>query len=84
MADDKVVRVGFQPAAGTPLDRLGRELLTAALAYREELSKHEALSAVVWATYASGELVVVTRGEYRDLLMENVEEIGREPRPVHR
>ncbi len=77
MSADLPVRVGFQPDPGSELDRLGRELLDAALAYRAEFGKWNMLSAVVWASYPTGQLVIVTRGEYRDLIMENIESIGR-------
>ncbi len=79
MSNGPPVRVGFQPDPGSDLERLGRELLKAAMAYRQEFAKWNMLSAVVWASYPSGQLVIVTRGEYRDLIMENIESIGREP-----
>ncbi len=73
---EQALRVGFQPQAGTELDRLGQALLTAALAYRKALSMQAAATAVVWVEYPTGELVIVTRGEYREQLMENIEPLA--------
>ena len=75
---DKPVRAGIQPRASTKLDRLARNLLEAALAFREEVSNQAVASAVVWVEYSGGALVVVTRGEYRDTIMENIEPLSEE------
>lgn len=71
---------------GFPADLEGpaERLIAAARDYWEAYHRHGALGgqAVVWLGDNSGALVVFTRGEYRDRLVDFVESLdGRETRP---
>lgn len=47
-------------------------LLSAAMDYWEAYRKAGLFGAVVWVQDGSGRLVILTRGEYRHVLMENI------------
>lgn len=63
------------------LETSARELLEAAMRYWEAFRKETGGAAVVWLADADGRMVMLTRGEYRDTLMRNIDAL---PRDVHR
>lgn len=53
-------------------------LLIAAMEYWDEYHRKGLSGAVVWVRDTEGRMVVLTRGEYRDQLMQNIENLHRE------
>ena len=64
------------------LGAAARALLDAAMAYWEAYAAATGGAAVVWLTDTDGRMVLLTRGEYRDALMRNVDSLRREQGPV--
>lgn len=58
------------------LKELAQRLLDTAVEYNEMANKEGIHGAVIWLTGSDGELVIVTRGEYRERLMRNIQETG--------
>lgn len=56
----------------------GQALLDAAYAFWTTERKSGQPGAVKWLTGSGGELVIYTRGEYRDTLMRNIDKVGCE------
>lgn len=54
----------------------GQRLLDAALEYRALANKYGVEGSVIWLKGTEGEMVIVTRGEYRDQLLRNITERG--------
>lgn len=61
------------------LQVLGKKLLDAAVEYNKMANKMGMCGAIIWLSGSDGELVVVTRGEYKDRLLHNIERTG----PTH-
>lgn len=61
-----------------PLREAAQELLNAAMNYWEQNRKSGLRGAVVWVQDSDGRLVILTRGEYRQTLMENIDCLHRE------
>jgi len=61
-----------------PLFLAGQKLLRAAMEYWEEYRKQSGASAVVWLKDESGRMVMLTRGEYKDQLMQNIHPLSEE------
>jgi hypothetical protein len=57
------------------LQEVGAELLASALKYWEASHKAGIYGAVIWVESPEG-LVIVTRGEYRETLLRNIEFVG--------
>ena len=53
-------------------------LLDAAMDYWKEYNRAVARNAVVWLEDTDGRVVILTRGEYREELMENIDNLTRE------
>ena len=51
----------------------GQELLDAAYRFWDACHQEGQYGAVQWLTGTNGELVIFTRGEYRDRLMSNID-----------
>lgn len=67
------------PTSGDPqLHDAAQRLLAAALAYWREYARVTGGNGVVWLAGSGGELVILTRGEYRDTLMQNVDRLRRD------
>lgn len=61
------------PTAADPaLDTAARKLLEAAMEFFKEHRRSTGGAAVVWLKDTDGRLVILTRGEYRDVLMANI------------
>jgi hypothetical protein len=58
------------------LQECGQRLLDVALEYHALANKNGITGAVIWLTGSDGEMVIVTRGEYRETLMRNIEYRG--------
>lgn len=58
------------------LEKVGERFLEAGLAYWEAMHKAGIDGAISWLQDRDGALVLYTRGEYRDLLLNNVERLG--------
>ena len=58
------------------LKEIGQRLLDVALEYHEAANRAGVSGAVIWLTGSDGEMVIITRGEYRDTLMRNIEYRG--------
>ena len=58
------------------LKELAQRLLDTALQYRDLANKEGIHGAVIWLTGMDGEMVIVTRGEYREQLLSNIIERG--------
>ena len=61
------------------LREAGQVLLDAGIAYHQAAMEAERYGAVIWLTGTAGDLVIVTRGEYRERLLQNIEATG----PTH-
>jgi len=68
-----------EPKDMTELEASARALLEAARLYREQANRSGVRGAVIWLQGIDGSLVVFTRGEYRDQLMENISMLGGSP-----
>ena len=55
---------------------VAQKLLDAAYDFWEDANSHGQYGAVQWLTGSNGELIIFTRGEYRDSLMENIERLS--------
>ena len=73
-------------AIAAKLDRENEELrskadamLKASAEYWEAYHKAGLRGAVVWVEATDGQLVVMTRGEYKDIIMQNIEPLQKEP-----
>lgn len=66
-----------QTQGDAALEAAGNTLLAAAMAYYQEHKRATGGAAVVWLTDTEGRLVILSRGEYRDVLMANVDKIQR-------
>lgn len=64
--------------ADAALDAAARKLLEAAMDYHREHMRVTGGCAVVWLKDTDGRLVILTRGEYRDTLMANVDRLQRD------
>lgn len=58
------------------LKECGQRLLDTALEYHAIANKLGIVGAVIWLMGSDGEMVIVTRGEYRDTLLRNIEYRG--------
>lgn len=58
------------------LEMAARKFAEAGHAYFEACCKAGMSGAVIWLLSTDGSLVLFTRGEYRDVLMRNIQEIG--------
>lgn len=67
-----------EPQADEQLRAAAADLLAAAMRYWKEYRRVTGGAAVVWVGDTNGELVVLTRGEYRDQLMVNIDNIMRQ------
>lgn len=67
--------------AGSELELAAKELFEAAMRYWEAFRRETGGAAVVWLTDDEGRMVMLTRGEYRNTLMQNIEQL---PRDTHR
>lgn len=54
------------------LERRGRKLMKAARKYWEQANKEHHFGAVIWLEATDGQTVIMTRGEYRKQLMQNI------------
>ena len=65
-------------ASGTnaELRMVGEDLLEAARRYWEAAHRHGVSGAVIWLQGMDGRLVIVTRGEYKETLMRNIDHLG--------
>jgi hypothetical protein len=61
-----------------PLYERAKELLNACQAYWEEYQRSAERDAVVWLEGSDGQIILYTRGEYRDRIKELVEDIDEE------
>jgi hypothetical protein len=62
------------------LQTAGQKLLDSAYEYWQEYQRSIGNSAVVYLKDTNGRMVVFTRGEYREALMENIESVLDETR----
>ena len=60
------------------LHEAAQRLLDAAMEYWEVYKQATGGAAVVWLKDTDGRMVVLTRGEYRDTLMHNIDRLLRE------
>jgi len=58
------------------LEEEGRKFLEAGYRYWEAAHKAGISGAVIWLQDDEGKMIIFTRGEYRDALMQGIEEIG--------
>jgi hypothetical protein len=58
------------------LQTLGQKLLDTAVEYNILANKIGMYGAVIWLSGTDGELVIITRGEYKDRLLYNIERTG--------
>jgi len=56
------------------------DLLTAAMTYWAAYRRVTGGAAVVWLKDSDGRMVVLTRGEYKDVLMQNINKLGHDVR----
>lgn len=73
---------GTRDAAASGADGLkgsAQNLLDVALRYRDEANKAGVYGAVIWLQADNGALVVITRSEYRETLMQNIHDLGGAP-----
>lgn len=61
------------------LQVLGKKLPDAAVEYNKMANKMRMCGAIIWLSGSDGELVIVTRGEYKDRLLDNIKRTG----PTH-
>lgn len=78
------IQTGHEPSG--ELAEVGRALLDAAMEYYDAYRRAGLGGAVVWLQDTDGRLVILTRGEYRDTLMRNIERLrfDAEGDPLHR
>lgn len=78
------METGHEPSG--ELAEAGQALLDAAMAYHNAYRRAGLDGAVVWLRDTAGRLVILTRGEYRDTLMRNIETLrfNAEGEPLHR
>jgi hypothetical protein len=60
------------------LDAAAQALLDAAMAYWKEYKRATGGAAVVWVKDTDGRMVVMTRGEYADTILHNVDSLNRD------
>jgi hypothetical protein len=65
----------METKADPALDAAARALLDAAMAYWHEYNRTTGGTAVVWVKDTDGRMVILTRGEYRSQLMENIDRL---------
>lgn len=58
------------------------KLMAAATEYYNTYRDHGLVGAVVWVKDSDGSMVILTRGEYRETLMRNIERVTREEETV--
>jgi len=58
----------------TELREAADALLAAAATYHAAANRHGIFGAVIWLEGTGGDLVIVTRGEYRETLMAGIRE----------
>jgi hypothetical protein len=58
------------------LSKIGEEFLDAGRRYWEAAHRAGINGAVIWLTSSSGEFALFTRGEYRHIIMQNIEPLG--------
>lgn len=58
------------------LKKCGEDLLNTALEYHRLANINGISGAVIWLTGVDGEMVIVTRGEYKETLLRNIEYRG--------
>lgn len=71
------MRTGLRVDPESEIGQCGKRLLQAAADYWDSYQKHAtAGTAVVWLQSENGAMVVFTRGEYKDVLMRNMESLN--------
>ncbi len=58
------------------INECGNRLLETALEYRDRANNLGISGAVIWLKGSDGAMVIVTRGEYREQLLRNIENRG--------
>jgi hypothetical protein len=58
------------------LRKYARKFLDAGYEYWQAAKKAGVSGAVIWLTDADGRMVLITRGEYRHTIMQNIDRIG--------
>ncbi len=60
------------------LKKAAQDLMDAAMNYWKEYSRVTGGAAVVWVKDDDGRMVVLTRGEYRHTIMQNIDRINNQ------
>ena len=82
MVETQITIGGLKVAGNSALRDAAQRLLDAAMAYWNVYSETNGCDAVVWVRDRQGRMVVLTRGEYRDVIMTNIAALGRGARPI--
>jgi hypothetical protein len=69
------ISINMTPEKKSALEDAATRLLEAAMDYHDEYRKAGLAGAVVWVKDSDGRMVVLTRGEYRHTLMQNIDRI---------
>lgn len=72
------MQTNFNVTNDAALKLAGDQLLAAAMAYWSAYQRAVGFDAVVWLQDTDGQLVIFTRGEYRQRLMANIEHVRQD------